>query len=77
VGDGGAEGRFGRRAHRVDVNPLVVAGCIGEEVDLFLRDLHPLADGDLLADPLLQFFEAAYLKFNDGVTHWLAGVRLG
>jgi hypothetical protein len=32
------------------VDPLVVAGRLGELVDLFLRDGDPVADRDFLAD---------------------------
>ena len=41
-----------RRALRVDVDPLVVAGRVGERVDPLLRDLEPLARAEL--EPRLQ-----------------------
>jgi hypothetical protein len=34
----------------VDVNPLVVTGRLGEQVDLALGDFVPVADADLLTD---------------------------
>ena len=34
----------------VDVDPLVVAGRVGERVDPLLVDLEPLAGAELLAD---------------------------
>ena len=48
----------GRRAHRVDVDPLAVAGRLGEAVDARLVDRDPVADADLLADPIGQIAEA-------------------
>ena len=50
VRDRRLERRLGRRARRVDVDPLVIAGRVGELIDALLRDLEPVADGDLLAD---------------------------
>ncbi len=44
-------------ALHVDVDPLVVASGFGEQVHLLLRDLHPVADGDLLPLQAFQFFE--------------------
>jgi hypothetical protein len=54
--------RTGGRAFRVDMDPLVVAGALGEEVDLVLGDLVPagvaqmgahcgLEVGDAVEDP--------------------------
>ena len=34
----------------INVYPLMVAGGLREQVDLFLRDGNPFADGDFLAD---------------------------
>jgi hypothetical protein len=45
VRDGLAERAFGRPL-RVDVNPLVIAGRVGEEVDVILADRHPIALSD-------------------------------
>ena len=47
-----------RRALGVDVDPLVVAGGVGEGVDLGLGDLVPVADAELLADLGLEFVDA-------------------
>ena len=44
--DRAAERRL-RRALGVDVDPLVVAGDVGERVDLGLRDLVPVGDAEL------------------------------
>src|SRR5258708_30898285 len=38
----------------IDMNPLMVAGRVGEFVDLFLGDRKPVADPDLLAFKGLQ-----------------------
>jgi len=42
VRDGGAVGALLGGALGVDVDPLVVAGDVGELVDVLLRDLEPL-----------------------------------
>ena len=42
------ERAFGR-AFRVDVDPLVVTGRIGKQVDVFLSNGHPVALPDRLA----------------------------
>src|SRR6266536_2606272 len=41
--------RAGLRAYRVDVDPLVVAGRVGEPVDLGLAHLDPVGDAQLLS----------------------------
>ncbi len=38
----------------IDVDPLMIAGRVGELVDARLRHLEPVADGDLLADPVAE-----------------------
>ena len=40
------------------MDPLMIAGRIGELVDPFLRDGQPVADGDLLAAHALEVGEA-------------------
>ena len=35
---------------RIDVDPLVIAGRVGELIDARLRDLEPIAYRELLAD---------------------------
>ena len=54
MGNGPAERRFGVRPFGVDVDPLVVAGGIGEEVDPGLVDLDPVAGAEVLADRYLE-----------------------
>jgi len=54
VRDRGLERRFGRRAHGVGVDPLAVAGRLGELIDARLGDLEPVADRDFLADAIAQ-----------------------
>jgi len=39
------------------MDPLVVAGRLGELIDPLLRDLHPAADPDLGADGRLDLIE--------------------
>ena len=48
------ERRLAGRARGVDVNPLVIAGRIGELLNAILRDLEPVADGDFLAHAIAQ-----------------------
>ena len=48
--DGGAVGQLAPGPLDVDMDPLVVAGRLGETVDALLRDQYPIADPDLLAD---------------------------
>ena len=50
VRDRGPERRLARGPCGIHVNPLVIPGGLGELVDARLRDLHPAAGGDLLAD---------------------------
>ena len=50
MGDGSAERAFLLGPLRIDVDPLEVAGGVGELVDAFLRDLHPVAVAEVLAD---------------------------
>src|SRR4051794_3192071 len=56
MGDGAAERALLLRPLHVDVDPLVVAGGVGERVDLVLGDLQPVAGTKRLAlrvEPLL------------------------
>ena len=57
VGDRAAERRLLRAVH-VDVDPLVVAGDVGERVDVLLRDLVPVAGAELLALGLLELVKS-------------------
>ena len=57
MGDGAAE-RPRRRAVDVDVDPLVVAGRLGELVDPVLLDGQPLAGAEILADRVGELVEA-------------------
>ena len=50
VRDRGAAGHLALGAFDVDVDPLVVAGGVGELVDHRLIDRHPVAGADPLAD---------------------------
>ena len=54
VGDGTAEGALGVRPLHVDVDPLVVAGRVGEQVHPLLGDLHVVAVAEVLPDELLE-----------------------
>ena len=47
VGDGFAVGKFLRRPLRVDMNPLKIAGRLGEAVNFLLVDLDPFGQPDL------------------------------
>src|SRR4029077_4016165 len=53
VGDRRPVGALGLRPLRIDVDPLVVAGDLGEAVDQLLGDRARLARSDLLADDSL------------------------
>ena len=57
MGDRAAK-RPGRGACNVDVNPLVVAGCLGELLNLFLGDLRVGRPAKMLADEGLHFIDA-------------------
>jgi hypothetical protein len=50
VRDRAAEGALGRGALDVDVDPLVVTGRVGEQVDVLLGDLVPVAAAEVGAD---------------------------
>ncbi len=50
VRDRSAVGTLGLGAGDIDVDPLVVAGDIGEIVDALLVDIHPVADAEFGAD---------------------------
>jgi len=52
--DRAAERRLASRAFRVDVNPLMIAGRVGETVDASLVDLDPAAHERCFADPRAQ-----------------------
>ena len=65
VGDRAAE-RAGLGPLGVDVDPLVVAGGVGELVDLLLGDLVPLARLQRLADLLAQSLEAVHGRRHGG-----------
>ena len=55
--DGTAEGAlFGPLG--IDVDPLVIVGGVGEEVDPFLCDRLPLGVADLLSDEVMECLEA-------------------
>ena len=66
MGDRAAERRL-RGALGVDVDPLVVAGDVGEGVDLVLGDVEPLADAQLLADPGLEVVDAGDREHGCGI----------
>lgn len=50
MSDWGAGRRLALRALDIEMDPLVVAGCLGELVGAFLRHYLPFADTDLVAD---------------------------
>jgi hypothetical protein len=54
VRDRRLERRFRRSARGIHVDPLTIAGGVGELFDACLGDLEPVADGDLLADALVK-----------------------
>ncbi len=54
MGDGAAEGALGVGPLDVDVDPLVVAGGVGEQVHPLLGDLHVVAVAEVLPDELLE-----------------------
>ena len=55
-----AERALGLRALDVDVDPLVVAGQLGEPVDVLLGDLAPVARADGLADQGLKLLDSVH-----------------
>ena len=62
VGNRGAEGALGFGPLNVDVDPLVIAGELGESVDVLLGDRAPITRADLLADQLLHSLDALDLN---------------
>src|SRR6266849_5940371 len=54
VRDGAAKRRLSLSPRRIDVNPLTVFGGVGKSIDPCLRHLHPIADGQLLAEALAE-----------------------
>lgn len=50
MGDGGLEWAFLGCPRPVDVDPLVVEGGVGKEVDALLRQLHVVRHTDILAE---------------------------
>ncbi|MFF0280649.1 hypothetical protein [Rhodococcus aetherivorans] len=46
---GPPKGAFGADAIDVDVNPLVIVGGLGKEIDTILGDLDPVAAGEPLS----------------------------
>ncbi len=61
MGDRGAEGALGLGPINVDVDPLVIAGEIGEGIDVLLSDRAPLTRADLLPDQSLHALDTLYL----------------
>src|SRR5579871_5071044 len=57
VRDGAAEGRFGTGAGGILVDPLVVAGGIGEGIYAELIDDEPIAHGNFFSDLRLQLLD--------------------
>jgi hypothetical protein len=53
MGDGASE-RTGRRLLRLDVDPLMVVGGVGEGINPILGDLEPVTDPDLGVDQVLK-----------------------
>ena len=49
--------RVGFGSFDVDVDPLMIFGCIGEVVDARLVYLKPIAYADLLTDEILELFD--------------------
>ena len=52
--DRGAIGALGLGAFDVDVDPLMVAGDVGEVVDPLLADLQPVTDTEFASDQCLR-----------------------
>ncbi len=64
--DGAAKRRLPGGAFRIDMDELMIVGCIRELVDHFLRDFAPFGTSDFRADGLAQLVE------RDCVFHSLA-----
>jgi hypothetical protein len=56
MSDGRAEGRLGFGAFWIDVDPLMILGCISEIVYVRLRDFEQVAHADFLPDEGFEFF---------------------
>ena len=61
MGDGLAIGHFPRSSLRIDMDPLVITGCLGKLVNSMLIDDDPVGQADLLAFECLGVFNG----FND------------
>ena len=61
MGDGVSE-RTGRRTLGVDVNPLVVAGGFGEEVDLLLGHAQVVGIAEVGADECREILNAVHVR---------------
>ena len=61
-----AEGRLALRAVGVHVDPLLVAGGFGEQVDALLRHLEPVRGAELLPDPIT---ECLHVGNDEGFGH--------
>src|SRR5437762_3077000 len=57
--DGTATRQLFLRSLLVDMDPLLVAGCLRKEVDAFLGDFNPFAGSDFAANCCLEFTEVA------------------
>ena len=68
MGDGSAEGALGVGSGDVDVDPLVVAGRVGEEVHALLRDVDPVGPAEVPAGRAAQLVEggeADHARWDD------------
>jgi hypothetical protein len=83
VGDRAAEGRFLPRPLDVDVDPLVVAGGVGELVHPLLGDVDPVRGAELLTGGGLDLLEGGehahrrhswlrWMALVDGRFGWMA-----
>jgi hypothetical protein len=59
-----SKGAFPLRPLDIDVNPLVVAGALGELIDPRLVNRQPIRDTELLANACLQIIEIEFLGFH-------------
>ena len=68
--DGLAAGHLGLGALDIDVDPLEIPGRLGEQIDLLLADVDPLADADLVADQRPHFIETCYRAHGARAFHF-------
>ena len=67
IGDGGRIRRLALRPLLIQMNPLAVISRLSKSLDAGLRDLQPLADGNLTPDKI--FSPSKFLTISGGIVN--------